>query len=579
MSKTKDSKLGGGCLFLFGLIFFLAGMIPGYIAISTLIQTVQARAWAPVPATILDAELNVSHGDDSTTYSVSGRFRYQFDGQTFDSTRVSFDTGSDNIGDFHQRTHALLERHRQSGEPMTAYVDPDDPSEAVLIRGMRWGLFAFMMVFPLTFGGVGAVIMGFSIYGTRKAKADQRRERSHPEEPWRWQSDWDRGELKCQTKATMWFAVGFAVFWNLISTPVAFMLPGEVFDNGNYVAAIGFVFPLVGIGLATWAVIAVLRWRRFGASVFVMDPLPATPGGVVAGGLRVPVALEADHLEATLSCVSKRTSGSGKNRSTRETVEWQDDRRIDLRGRTGAGARVPVRFELPPDAALTDAESNPSIHWKLEFRAEVPGVDFAARFDVPVFAGDPLAPISNLGAVAKHESSALPVASGDGGAWEHTGVVRDSRAGAARYRFRAARHKGAAAMTTGAAAVFGGAGGFMVAAGEAPTWFGAIFLLVGLLIAWFALELWLRRNEVRVRPGELSWRTGLGLLGGDRELRSGEIKDIRIAQGMEALGRRYYRLLLETHDGRTRILGAGLKGRRDSEALAAQIKRELGLRT
>ncbi len=576
MSSTGDSKLGGGCLFVFGLVFFLAGMIPGYIAISTLIQSIQSSGWTPVAATILNAELNVSHGEDSTTYSVSGRYRYQIDGQTFESTRVSFDTGSDNIGDFHHQTHALLERHRQSGEPLTAYVDPDDPSEAVLIRNMRWGLFAFMMLFPLLFGGVGAVVMGFGVFGMRKLKAAQRRERGHPQEPWRWQSDWDRGELKCQTKATMWFAVGFAVFWNLISTPVAFMLPGEVFDNGNYVAALGFVFPLVGIGLATWAVIAVLRWRRFGASVFVMDPLPATPGGIVAGELRVPVGLDADHLEATLSCVSKRTSGSGKNRSTRETIEWQDDRRIDLRGPTRA--RVPVRFELPADVPLTDTASNPSIHWKLEFSAAVPGVDFAARFDVPVFAADLLAPISNLGAVAKTEERPRAAAPANGGDWQHTGVVRDSRAGAARYRFRAARHKGVAAMTSGAAVVFGGAGALMIAAEEAPTWFGVIFLLAGLLIGWFALELWLRRSELRVRPGELSWRTGLGLLGGDRELRSGEIKEIRIDQGMESLGRRYYRLLLETRDGRTRILGAGLRGRRDSEALATQIKRELGLR-
>ncbi len=571
---NNKSKFGGGCLFVFGLVFFLVGMIPGYIALSTLVQSFQARSWTPVAATVLAAELDVSHGDDSTTYSVSGRYRYEVGGQAFESTRISFDTGSDNIGDFHHRTHALLEQHRRSGEPVTAYVNPDDPSEAVVVRSMRWGMFAFMMIFPLVFGGVGAVVMAMSFVGSRKVKADRQRERAHPAEPWRWNADWDRGELHCQTKATMWFAVGFAVFWNLVSTPVAFLLPGEVFGNSNYVAAIGFIFPLVGIGLAAWAVIAVVRWRRFGKSVFIMDPLPASPGGVVAGDLKVPVALEADSLDATLSCVSKRTTGSGKNRKTRETLLWQDDQRIDLRGRTGAGARVPIRFALPADAALTDTDSNPSIQWKLEARAEVPGVDFAARFDVPVFQGDLLAPISNLGAIG--EAEARPAPAGDGGDWQHTGVKRDSRAGAARYRFSAARHKGVAATTTVFAVVFGGAGAAMMAIDEAPFWFGLIFLAVGLLIGWFALELWLRRTELRVRPGELSWRSGLALLGGEKTLRTDQIEDLSIEPGMQAFGRRFYRLTLRPREGRARVLGAGLRGRRDAEALAAQIKRELG---
>jgi hypothetical protein len=44
-----------------------------------------------------------------------------------------------------------------------------------------------------------------------------------------------------------------------------------------------------------------------------------------------------------------------------------------------------VRFPIPPDAPTTELGARPPRYWELELSAEVPGVDFGARFLVPVY--------------------------------------------------------------------------------------------------------------------------------------------------------------------------------------------------
>jgi hypothetical protein len=50
------------------------------------------------------------------------------------------------------------------------------------------------------------------------------------------------------------------------------------------------------------------------------------------------------------------------------------------------GCIVPVLFHIPGDVAETDIRNlDNAIQWKLDIRADIPGIDYNAQFDVPVF--------------------------------------------------------------------------------------------------------------------------------------------------------------------------------------------------
>ena len=93
-------------------------------------------------------------------------------------------------------------------------------------------------------------------------------------------------------------------------------------------------------------------------------------------------AAPAEGFQVALSCIRRVTTGSGRNRSTTETVLWQDERRVtgDRRRRAG-GIRDPAdAMPCDPTRAVRPRRSGGST-----VSAEVPGVDYAATFEVPVF--------------------------------------------------------------------------------------------------------------------------------------------------------------------------------------------------
>ena len=68
--------------------------------------------------------------------------------------------------------------------------------------------------------------------------------------------------VRSNTRSNLIGAWVFAVLWTLISAPVLFFIPREL--ERKPIAAIGFIFPIIGIGLLSWALMLTLRWRRFG---------------------------------------------------------------------------------------------------------------------------------------------------------------------------------------------------------------------------------------------------------------------------------------------------------------------------
>jgi hypothetical protein len=391
------SGLGAGCLILFALPFAGVGVGMGVWLASTLLTYLDAKHWIETPASILRADLEAHHANKGgTTYQVTAEYVYEYGGRKYSGNRVGLIGGADNIGSFQQDAYRELNACRSAKKPFRCYVNPARPDQSVLYRDLRWALVAFQMIFILAFGGVGFGLLIGGLAAYRKQRAEAILATAHPEAPWMWKADWAAGRIISSSRRTVLAALCLAIFWNVISSPLWLVLPDEIFHKGNYVALLGLVFPAIGLAFAGWAVFTILRWRKFGQSVFRMAYVPGVIGGQLAGVVQTSAKIwPEDGFHLSLRCVRRIATGSGKQRSISETTLWEEKQTVMhelLEDQTGQSA-IPVEFQIPAECRPSDERNaDDQTLWRLTVAAKVPGIDYAATFLVPVFkikANDP----------------------------------------------------------------------------------------------------------------------------------------------------------------------------------------------
>lgn len=377
--STKHVALGVGCIVLFALPFAVAGLAISGWAVFDLWSWSDAQQWIQTPARLISAKLEVKPDDDgNVTYKATAHYRYEFGGRDYESRRVAIATGSDNVGSYQQDRGRELERLLRAGRPTVCYVNPDDPSQALLFRDFRPGYFALKLIAGLLFGSVGLGLLVAGWIGLRKLRREAALAAAHPAEPWRWRDDWSAGRLQSDTRTKAWGAAGVALFWNAISLPtfIGAMLQDDVHWGAKLLIAL---FPLVGAGLAYWAILVWLQYRRWGVSEFEMAASSGVLGGPLAGIIHAPGGIEPpEGFTLTLACVRRVNSGD----NTRCQTLWEQERNIQRNlvvddGRTLIPVQFVIPYDLPPSAE--------KVEWKLSVHAAVPGADYHAEFQPPVF--------------------------------------------------------------------------------------------------------------------------------------------------------------------------------------------------
>lgn len=555
---------------LFALPFAGTGTFVGYLAGSMLVTWMRAQSWQEAPARILSAELDVNRDDDSTTYRVRAVYEYEYGETTYTSDRVTSGLGSDNIGSFHQNKHDELRTYAESGRLFRCFVNPANPSEALLYRELRWGMLGFQAVFALVFSLVGYGLLFAAFSGSRAVKEAEALKEQHAGEPWLWEKDWVDGRIQAGSRGKMIGAVIFALLWNLISLPMIFLVPGELAD-GNRMILIGLLFPFVGVLLAAYAVYAVLQWRKFGNSEFELFSNPGVIGGYLEGCIHT--AIRARHEEtfrATLSCIRKVTSGSGKNRSSSERALWQDTIEVGANELLAGprGASIPVRFAIPIDAG---PDSNPDasnpITWRLEAASQLPGVDFSASFIVPVFR----TPDSDPGLEVETREEALSEA-GEASALESMGILRQATAeGGVSYIFRRGRAKGAAIGLTVFTIIWFGSIWLMLRL-DAPILLPVVFGLFSLLMIAGLIDMWLKQTRVQAEAGRIVFNRRLIGPGKTMILSAGDIAAIKLKRGMQAGRKLYYQIELHARGGKKHTLASRITDQRLAKRLIKDLE-------
>ena len=382
--KEKADKGFIGAI-LFGLAFASVGIgLLVFSVIPTLYDWVRMKSWHPAKARLLAAEMDMDHSSERTIYKPSASFRYKFEGKFYTSDRIAIGTSSDNVGSFQEDLGNELRRAYRYGRIIQVWVNPDAPGEAIFNRDLRWGLLGFKMTFVILFGGFGLAVL----YYSNKEDEDKDKDWEVPEfkeQPWLAEAKWRGGEIKSEARNDSIGTWIIAVMWNLISTPIIFMIPGEL-ENGNYGALIGLVLPLAGISLLVSAVKQTLRWRRFGASPFKMRPFPGRLGDRVAGSIDINLPFKQDReFNVALACL-RCFSGSSEHDNRQDRVIWQDKQGV--RATSGvSGTRVYIEFSIPNDLPASEQESDSYHKWVLYVDTKLDGPDYKRQFELPVFPG------------------------------------------------------------------------------------------------------------------------------------------------------------------------------------------------
>ncbi len=388
---TKGSKeITGGCLSLVGLPFLLPGLVLSGLYFSGYAKWWQARSWEQVPCVIDTAELKESHDSDSNSTRATATYHYRYAGRDYRGDKVSFYSGSDNVGNFQANAGRELSAHAKGENDRTfrCYVNPAAPSESVIYRTLRWQMQAFMAIFALAFPAVGAGLVFAGIQGAIKAKKEFRLREKHPDQCWKWKAAW-AGAAISEEGSLGWKAL-FAYtfwFWLVVLPLLASVIMTGAFPQDSSSAFL-IAFPLIGIAPTWLAVRRIRRQQVMGKTSLELKTWPASPGGIVQGAILIEKTLPArGEAKATVECTKTVSSGSGDSRKVTMEKVWshQEIVRLDTIPRGLDGSRIPFSFNLPPDApeSSLDSSGEAKYDWKLAF--EVPGTMVRSVYEIPVF--------------------------------------------------------------------------------------------------------------------------------------------------------------------------------------------------
>jgi len=148
--STRKSRgvamLGGGIFALVGGAILFCWFIPA------LSRSMASTKWKETPCTIISSRVKSHSDSDGTTYSVDVFYSYSVDGKEYKSNTFSFIGGSSSGRSSKEKVVANYPK----GSKRVCYVNPNNPADVVLKRGVGWEMLFGLI--PMVFLGVGVAL-------------------------------------------------------------------------------------------------------------------------------------------------------------------------------------------------------------------------------------------------------------------------------------------------------------------------------------------------------------------------------------------------------------------------------------
>jgi len=573
MLIKKKEKAGCFTYFfiIFGLPFALVGIFLGYKAVRNFSDAYAMKNWEQLPAKIISAELKTSHSDDSTTYSVDVVYQYIISGREYEGSKVNISGGGES-GSYYPTLYQKLENYKNSGERYRCFVNPNNPGESILIKKLQFVDYLLFPAIAVLFGGVGIGLIIFGIFSVKKAKTCNNLLQQNPGKPWLHKLEWADGKIKSSNKTMFLFTLCFAVFWNLISWPVAILLTPEILKDKEYVGLFVLLFPLVGIGLIIWAVVSLVRWKKYGESIFAMKSTPGVVGGALEGVIVSKVNIKPESgFKVELNCVNRYTTGSGKNRKTSERVLWQDICLIkhEIYKEDLTKSAIPVLFKIPFNSKETN-EENPGdkIIWRLKISADVPGVDYKTTFEIPVFKTEKSRENFEFDDSILKEYKEEPTKNS---VLKTSGIFSAKLInGGIKFIFPTAWKQSVILFVF--ILIWSAVVIFLWTKKDAPMMLKIIFTAVLPFVIYGFLDLLLYKSEVTARKGLLWILSGWAGFRAEKYLDASDIVEIKAKRGMQAGKKLYYSIVVTTNYNKKITIAKRIDSLRHAEYIINEIK-------
>lgn len=254
VSRASGGKASRGCLGVFFGVFLVVGTLFFYwFTLEPIGQALAARKWQPTPCTITSSRVESHSSDDGTTYSIEIEFDYEVDGKRYHSDRYSFVSFSSSGRKGKKKVVAA----HPVGSEQTCYVNPSDPSEAVINPRISGSMFigCFTLIFVIIGMAGLAYTFGILRWKPRAAKPvawKPTTKHAASEEEY---GNFDRGTVTLRPQSTPWGRVFglllVALFWNgIVSLFLWQVVQGFLGGNPSWFLTLFMIpFVLVGLGL------------------------------------------------------------------------------------------------------------------------------------------------------------------------------------------------------------------------------------------------------------------------------------------------------------------------------------------
>lgn len=438
---------------------------------------------------------------------------------------------------------------------------PDRSAMAGIIVGAIFMLIAALLVAGVWHGAVAS----------RRKDALQA---ANPGKPWMWREDWASGIITDSNRAGVIALWIFAIIWNAVSFPIAITQRKEIFGP-NHLALFILLFPVAGVFVFYGAVYQTLRSMKFGTSKCHLERVPIVPGRLFRGDIQINTDLQPENgYHLRLVSIHSVTTGRGRSRTTHETILFDNELTVDASAamRGPNGTRVPFQFATPPDSQSTN-ETNLSnrYFWRLSVTAAMPGIDYAAQFEVPVFQTGEAADGAEFEAF-QHRRRAEVV--------RHTvkeaaGVaVKRLPGGGEEFQLTAAKTFGSVFKSLLFLAIWN-AGLVALIHYGAPWFIDGFFIVIDLLLLVASIDYFAGKTTVTVdRAGVRLRKTWFGQ-GGTQSIAADSIASID-AMAISAQNGSSFGVMLKLRDNTTQRVGAYIQDRESADIIAAKMMADLG---
>ncbi len=253
--SVRSKRMGKRFMVGFFSIFALAGLGMLYpLGIKPILKTMAAEKWIEMPCKVLRAQVRSHSDDDGTTYSVYVLYEYEFNGHAYKSDRYTFMGGSSSG---RERKARVVEQYNLASNPV-CYVDPQNPSEAVLKRGFHAML--FFSLFPLPFILIGLGGLYFTLRKKREASRWRPRRAKTSRDDVLVLRQLENGPLILKPAHSplgkFFGVVMFALIWNGVVSIFVFQVVGG-FRHGHpqwFLTIFMVPFVLIGMGSVAFVV-------------------------------------------------------------------------------------------------------------------------------------------------------------------------------------------------------------------------------------------------------------------------------------------------------------------------------------